>query len=477
MSRKQKVCLAAFILSLVVLAACFRFYGLTFQSLWLDELLSINHSVPGEGIEEPIHYAITKDGSPPLFNILLYIWRMVFGTGEYPARALSALFGVLGVLGMFFLGRELFSSKVGIYASLITVVLPFHIYYSQEVRPYSLLFLLCALSYFFFIKFVRLKSFKWGLLYVLATACMLYTHYFGLLIFFAQFAYLALVFLREKDLERWNFLKSHLPIICLLVILFLPWIGRVRRLSRVKEIWADIPHSDFVISYVKGYFGGGLYVVSVCVLLIGLYLAHKSSKDEFPFHKALLFFNIVMVFVVPYFRSLTHAPLLTPRNTIVALPAIVLMVSKGLNRFKNEKLQILLFGSILLMLVVNIFFTNGNYYKTITKEQWREAAKYVLVNDPEGKYPVFVDQRIGYYFYDVFESERTLWPPIQTLLNAKKASGFILEKKSRGFWVIELHRRMDLEAQQYLDALYAIKIRRAFKGTRITFYVTKQPHQ
>ena len=85
----------------------------------------------------------------------------------------------------------------------------------------------------------------------------------------------------------------------------------------------------------------------------------------------------------------------------MAVPAIVLMVSKGLDRFKNEILQSFLFGSILLMLFVNIFATNGNYYKTVTKEQWREAAKYVLVKDPEDRYPVFADGRIKYYFDEV----------------------------------------------------------------------------
>ena len=477
MSRKQNVYLTVFIVSLCVLAACFRLYGLTFQSLWLDEILSMNHSVPSEGIQGPIRFALTRDGSPPVFNVLLWMWRLVFGIGEYSARALSAFFGVLGVLSMFFLGRELFSPRVGIYASLLTAVLPFHIYYSQEVRPYSLLFLLCVLSYFFFVKFARRRNYRWGTLYVLTTVCMLYTHYFGFLIFMAQLAYLALIFLWRRDLDRWNFLKSYLPLVFVITLTILPWIGRIRRLSKVKAFWSEIPPIDFFISYFQSYFGGELYVVLISALLLGLYLLHKSTKDEFPSHKALLFFSIGMVFIVPYLRSFTHAPLLTPRNTIVAVPALILIVSKGLNLFKSVKLQICLLGSILLMLAVNIFFTNGNYYKTTTKEQWRESAKYVLVKDPESKYPVFVDRRIRYYFYDVFKSETTLQPRILTLIHAKRVSEFISANKLRGFWVIELHRHMDLEAQQYLDALYTIKIRRSFRGARITFYVTEQSPQ
>lgn len=464
-----------FVLSLVVFASCFRLYGLTFQSMWLDELLSINHSAPNKGIIEPIRYGISRDGSPPLFNMLLWIWRLAFGTGEYSARALPALLGILGVLSMFFLGQELFSTKIGIYASLLTAVLPFHIYYSQEVRPYSLLFLLSVLSYYSLLKFRKRKNIKWGSFYVLATSCMLYTHYFGFLVLFGQLLYLAVVFLFDQDEDIRSFLKSFIPAGVLMALIYLPWIRRVRRLSKVKEFWADIPPFDFFVSYFKSYFGGELYVVFICLALMGVYAFYRSEKRGFAGHKVLLFSSVFLVFVVPYLRSFTHAPLLTPRNTIVAVPAIVLMVSKGLDRFKNEILQSFLFGSILLMLFVNIFATNGNYYKTVTKEQWREAAKYVLVKDPEDRYPVFADGRIRYYFDEVFKHGRKLRPGIETIYHAERECEFISEKGFKGFWVIEAHRRMDKEAQQYLNARYSIKIRKPLMGARVTFYVPKEP--
>jgi 4-amino-4-deoxy-L-arabinose transferase-like glycosyltransferase len=382
---------------------------------------------------------------------------------------------VLGVLSMFFLGKEMFSSKVGIYASLLTAVLPFHITYSQEVRPYSLLFLLCVLSYFFFIKFMKRKNLKWGLLYMVVTSCMLYTHYFGFLIVFAQFVHLSVVFLCDRSLDRWKFLRPYLPIVILLTLPYLPWIGRIRRLARVKKLWTGTPPFDFFISYFKGYFGDELYVVFICIILIGVYLLHKSGTDESPYHKLLLFLSVIVVFFVPYLRSLKHASLLTPRNTIVALPAIVLMASVGLHRFKRAGVQTLVFGSLMLMLLVNIFFTDGNYYRTVTKEQWREAAEYVLDKDPEAKYPVFVDGRIRYYFNDVFKSERILWPRIQTSANAKRASEFISEEKIPGFWVIEAHQRMDKDAQQFLDSRYSVRDRKQLKGVRVTFHTLEEP--
>jgi uncharacterized membrane protein len=475
--KPPKIFPIVFFLILIVTAACFRLYGLTFQSLWLDELLSINYSIPGEGIDLPIRYAIAKDGSPPLFNISLWIWRSAFGAGEYPARLLPALFGILGVFCMYFLGKELISVRAGMYASLLTAVLPFHIYYSQEVRPYSLLFLLSVLSYLFFIRLLKLKNLRWGLPYVLATSCMLYTHYFGLLVLLAQLAYLGVILLWGRDVNKKNLVKLFLPLGLLMALTYLPWLARFRRLTEVKKIWADIPPSDFFVSYFKGYFGNEFYVVLICACLLGLYLLHKSNTDEFPYQKVLLFTCVLSVFAVPYLRALTHAALLTPRNTIVALPAIILMVCVGIARFRRREIRLVVFGSILLMLFVNIFFTNGNYYRTVTKEQWREAAKYVIVKDPEGKYPVFVDGRIRYYFYDVFKSGRQLWPQIQTRSISESAIKFISEQRSNGFWVIETHQPMDEAVRQYLETQHSVKLRKPLRGAQVTFYVPREPQK
>jgi hypothetical protein len=75
----------------------------------------------------------------------------------------------------------------------------------------------------------------------------------------------------------------------------------------------------------------------------------------------------------------------------------------------------------------------------------------------------------------VFKSERKLWPRIQTSANAKRAGKFISEKKTPGFWVIEAHRRMDKDAQQFLDSMYSVKDRKLLKGARVTFYILEEP--
>ena len=52
-------------------------------------------------------------------------------------------------------GKTLFTSKIGLYASVIMAVSVFHIKYSQEARMYSLLTFTTLLSTYFFIQVLK----------------------------------------------------------------------------------------------------------------------------------------------------------------------------------------------------------------------------------------------------------------------------------------------------------------------------------
>jgi len=65
-------------------------------------------------------------GKPQFEKPVLYYWLIIlsfkmFGINEFAARFPSAVFGILGVLGVYFLGRQLFSRKTAIYSSLVTI--------------------------------------------------------------------------------------------------------------------------------------------------------------------------------------------------------------------------------------------------------------------------------------------------------------------------------------------------------------------
>jgi len=153
-----------FLLVILTTAGVLRFIEPDKQSLWNDELHSMVGASPAKSLDEVIEYA--KIDQPPFYFILLNTWFKVMPYTAVSARLLSAIFGVLGVYAVFLLGKEVKNDRVGLLSAGLTTFSYFHIYYSQEARFYSLLFVVSTFSYFFFIRAV-----KYGGLVKLLSVC------------------------------------------------------------------------------------------------------------------------------------------------------------------------------------------------------------------------------------------------------------------------------------------------------------------
>ena len=95
-------------LTVIILTGIFlRFYDLGQESFWTDEAVSIieaNQEVPSQTID-----LVTKlEGSPYGHHLILHYWIKVFGQTEFSVRFISALFGVLSIIVLFFLVRLFF---------------------------------------------------------------------------------------------------------------------------------------------------------------------------------------------------------------------------------------------------------------------------------------------------------------------------------------------------------------------------------
>ena len=160
------------LLLVLLIAAAVRCWGLFSQSFTKDEIteFSIGHST----IPVIIDYV---DGFPPLSQLVLHAWLNVFPSDE-GARILAVLYGLIGVVVIWRLAANLFDERTGLIAAALLALSPLHIFYSQEGRAYSLLFLLALLS--IWRLFRALESNRPGdwALYAAVTLAGLYTHYF-----------------------------------------------------------------------------------------------------------------------------------------------------------------------------------------------------------------------------------------------------------------------------------------------------------
>lgn len=172
------------------------------RGLWLDEAVSIDQA------SRPLSAAImTQVGGvhPPLFHILMHYWIGAFGSGEVAVRSFALVFGMAAVLAAYWAGKELFdSSRVGLLAAGVIAFSPYHIWYAQEARMYTMVLLFGLLSVGFLGSAVRRGSPGRWTAYFAVTLLGLFSHYFFAVLVLGEALYFLVseVFGRLSALSR-----------------------------------------------------------------------------------------------------------------------------------------------------------------------------------------------------------------------------------------------------------------------------------
>jgi hypothetical protein len=107
------------------------------KGLWLDETFSVWLAKHSFG--EMLHWVASIDQHPPLYYLLLHSWVALKGDAPYTIRLLSALFGAGTIPIIYLIGKRMSGTVMGLAAAVILALSPFHIYYAQETRMYTLL--------------------------------------------------------------------------------------------------------------------------------------------------------------------------------------------------------------------------------------------------------------------------------------------------------------------------------------------------
>lgn len=428
---------------IILIGAILRLFHLDFQSVWLDEIHTLNETNPNLSFTEINTSIMTSEQMPPLYFYCLYILFKIFGYTTFIARLFSALLGVFSIFGIYKLGKEFFNTKIGCLSAFLLAVNTFHIYYSQDARPYILLFLFSIYSFYFLIKFLKEINIKNSLLYGIFTGLMLLSHFFGLFVLFSQMFILLFFFIILEKNKRFPFIKFSFFAVILSLILFIPAIKAFIKVSEIKEFWIPTPTIDVYTLIFKEFFGNSeiiLSLLSVFILFYFLKLAKERQTDikysEIIENNILFSFIIILpwisiIILVPLIRSYLSAPMIISRYFIVILPAILLIVSIGITYFKNRIIQ---FGFIVLIFVFTLtdIIIVKKYYTQPNKAQFREATNLIKekLNNNED-----VVSSLGWYLPYFFKDEKVN-------IIEKDLNTFITEIKSdsskiKSFWYFD----------------------------------------
>jgi hypothetical protein len=323
------------------------------------------------------------DFHPPLYHFLSWIWARLFGPSEIALRMPSVLFGVATVWVVYKITKNLFPGRPALskIAALLLATAPFHIYYSQEARMYSMAAFLASLSMYFFIKEISVG-------YLLSTTILLYTDYYGFLILATQ----AVILVFRKKYRQ--LLKCLIP-----VLLFAPWLSMFfTQLKTGQEAIASLPewgklvNLNFLkappLTFIKftlgriTIFNKKLYALVAGILflvyswLIGRLFLKKALKSQVSNLVFWLFLPILLAWLASLF-----VPNYQPFRLLLVLPAFYLLLAISITQFRSKMNRfILLLVALLVSLAsLGVYYFNPYFHR----EDWRGLVRHI--EDPENK--------------------------------------------------------------------------------------------
>jgi len=162
-------------------------------------------------VEDGLYFNFTH---PPMRFALYSIWAVIFGL---PALSLlPILFGVLSIIFIYLIAREIFSEKVAVIAALLAAVLRYHVYASVIGFGDNLLMVFVGAMIYFFILYLRRKSYHYLLPVILFSAAGILTK-LSILPVFAVLVLLAWIH-RDK-------IKFHMSFVIVLMVFLASFIA------------------------------------------------------------------------------------------------------------------------------------------------------------------------------------------------------------------------------------------------------------
>src|SRR5258708_3247127 len=142
-------------------------------SFWLDEAAQALESA--RPFSQQLN--ITDDFQPPLIHLLIH-FLLAVSRNECCLRSGAALGpGIITIWATYQMGQKLWNKNTGLAAAVLLSTSSFHVFYSQELRPYALPAMLATLSWLCLVHMMKKNNLRMLVCYSILTGVGFYSSY------------------------------------------------------------------------------------------------------------------------------------------------------------------------------------------------------------------------------------------------------------------------------------------------------------
>jgi hypothetical protein len=336
------------------------------RGIWLDEAITIHQA--RLSLHDLFQNLYQGDRQPPLYHLVLWLTIRAFGHSEFAVRLPSLIAGTLVVPVLYGLGRELYDRRTGLLAAAFAAVSPILIWYSQEVRMYEFATLFGLLALLTQLRVIRRGTMIDWAAYILATAALLWSHYFGLLLIgVQQLVFIGVLVIRKRAGQPVKPLALGFAYsLAVLVMQLVPLLVFAHHQFQVTSSAAGSPSGtyDYLSFYsvlaniawsVWGYQPDAITVLMAALwplfLLLSLVLLGRGGSRQTTALGAGAMALVVLLIVVSAFdRSFFEV-----RNFLLLVPLVLLLIARLITGWiRQPRARLLVAGGVIATLLIGL---------------------------------------------------------------------------------------------------------------------------
>ncbi len=348
------------------------------EGLWNDEYISWYIST--KPLFKNFLKSVFQNCHMPFYYCYLKLWSFVFGDNDLSLRISSVFPGVLSIISMFFAGKKLKDINCGLCCAFYTAVSGFLIYFSQEVRFYSILFFFSSLAILFMLHLSEKQNRFNYFGFCLSNILIILTHTIGFVFVFFNYLFLILFLKKKNQIDKYTII-SIIASAVISILPFIPFLYKTLSASYISQFWSDFSFTklffvfaDYVspiqinlvntplhissLLFKSGKFNFGYFIFAVIPLsisFIGLCSAIRNKTDKL----IIIALSALSTLLIMIAASVCGKLVLITKYTVEIYPAFILITMFGFCSLKNYSfkkfLSVSFFGLILFYTFVSDF--------------------------------------------------------------------------------------------------------------------------